>query len=54
MWFFIGAVALIALFIGTQSIKIVGQAEVLLVERFGRFHRIARSGFNILIPFPLT
>lgn len=51
MWFFIGAVALVALFIGTQSIKIVGQAEVLLVERFGRFHRIARSGFNLLIPF---
>ena len=51
MWFIIGAVALVALFIGTQSIKIVGQAEVLLVERFGRFHRIARSGFNILIPF---
>ena len=33
------------------SIKIVGQAEVLVIERLGRFHRLARSGLNILIPF---
>jgi len=51
MWFFLGGVALVALFIGTQSIKIVGQAEVLIIERFGRFNRIARSGLNILLPF---
>ena len=37
--------------IGVASIKIVGQAEVLVVERLGRFHRLARSGLNILIPF---
>lgn len=35
----------------TKSLKIVGQAEVLVVERLGRFHRVARSGLNILIPF---
>jgi len=51
MWYVLGVIALAALFIGTKSLKIVGQAEVLLVERFGRFHRIARSGLNILIPF---
>ena len=34
-----------------RSIRIVGQAEVMVVERFGRFHRIARSGLNILLPF---
>src|SRR5512140_1666534 len=51
MWYVLGVLALAALFIGTKSLKIVGQAEVLLVERFGRFHRIARSGLNILIPF---
>ena len=33
------------------SIKIVGQAEVMVIERLGRFHRLARSGLNILIPF---
>ena len=39
------------LFVGTQSFKIIGQAEVMVIERLGRFHRIARSGFNVLIPF---
>jgi regulator of protease activity HflC (stomatin/prohibitin superfamily) len=35
----------------SKALKIVGQAEVLVVERLGRFHRVARSGLNILIPF---
>jgi regulator of protease activity HflC (stomatin/prohibitin superfamily) len=35
----------------SKSFKVVGQAEVLVVERLGRFHRVARSGLNILIPF---
>jgi len=43
--------ALLALWIVFKSVKIVGQAEVLVVERLGRFHRVARSGLNILIPF---
>ena len=33
------------------SVKIIGQAEVMVVERLGRFDRIARSGLNLLIPF---
>ncbi|OYV73885.1 MAG: hypothetical protein B7Z72_01480 [Gemmatimonadetes bacterium 21-71-4] len=41
----------LALFVASKSIKIIGQAEVMVVERLGRFHRLARSGFNILIPF---
>lgn len=32
------------------SFKIIGQAEVMVIERLGRFHRVARSGLNILIP----
>ena len=43
--------ALGALFVFTNSFKIIGQAEVMVIERLGRFHRLARSGFNILIPF---
>jgi regulator of protease activity HflC (stomatin/prohibitin superfamily) len=43
--------ALIAIWIIVKSVKIIGQAEVLVVERLGRFHRVARSGLNILIPF---
>jgi regulator of protease activity HflC (stomatin/prohibitin superfamily) len=47
----LGILALLALLIATKSFKIVGQAEVLVIERLGRFNRLARSGFNILIPF---
>ena len=35
----------------TNSVKIVGQAEVMVIERWGRFNRIARSGLNILVPW---
>lgn len=46
-------IVLVVVFLGIiiRSIRIVGQAEVMVVERLGRFHRIARSGLNILIPF---
>lgn len=43
--------ALIAAYLLVKSVKIIGQAEVIVVERLGRFHRVARSGLNILIPF---
>jgi regulator of protease activity HflC (stomatin/prohibitin superfamily) len=42
---------LLAVAIAASSIRIIGQAEVIVVERLGRFDRIARSGLNILIPF---
>src|SRR5919112_346601 len=44
-------VALVALFIATSSIKIIGQAEVMVIERLGRFHRLGRSGVHLLLPF---
>src|SRR5947207_12044597 len=47
----LGIFVLLGIFVGTKSFKVVGQAEVMVVERLGRFHRLARSGFNILIPF---
>ncbi len=47
----LGIILIISLFVATSSFKIVGQAEVMVIERLGRFHRLARSGFNILIPF---
>ena len=43
--------AIIAAYLLVKSVKIIGQAEVIVVERLGRFHRVARSGLNILIPF---
>jgi regulator of protease activity HflC (stomatin/prohibitin superfamily) len=42
-------VALAAL--ARASFKVIGQAEVMVIERLGRFHRVARSGLNILIPY---
>ena len=42
--------ALGAAYILFRSVKIIGQAEVMVIERLGRFHRVARSGLNILIP----
>src|SRR5580704_1586812 len=47
----LGFLAVAALFTLTSSIKIIGQAEVMVIERFGRFNRVGRSGFNLLIPF---
>src|SRR5256885_5606130 len=46
--FFIGIVLLI---IAVKTIKIVPQATVMLVERLGRFSKVASSGLNILVPF---
>ena len=43
-------VAVIAAWLLFKSVRIIGQAEVMVVERLGRFHRVARSGLNILIP----
>lgn len=34
-----------------KTIKIVPQATVMLVERLGRFSKVASSGLNILVPF---
>ena len=34
-----------------RAVRIVGQAEVMLVERLGTFNRIARSGLNFVVPF---
>ena len=47
----VGVLALLGLLIVTKSFKVVGQAEVMVIERLGRFNRLARSGFNVLIPF---
>src|SRR5688572_28539361 len=47
----LGILGFLGLWLLSASLKIVGQAEVLVVERLGRFHRVARSGLNVLIPF---
>ncbi|MEP7075434.1 MAG: SPFH domain-containing protein [Acidobacteriota bacterium] len=43
--------AIALLVVAWKTIKIVPQSSVLLIERLGRFHRIAASGLNIIVPF---
>src|SRR5437016_13533224 len=49
--FFLFFIGLVLLIIAVKTIKIVPQATVMLVERLGRFNRVAASGLNILVPF---
>src|SRR6202048_4452597 len=49
--FFLFFVGIVLLIIAAKTIKIVPQATVMLIERLGRFSRVASSGLNILIPF---
>ena len=37
--------------IAAFSIKVVRQAEVYVIERFGKFHKVADAGLNIILPF---
>lgn len=50
IWFFLILLALIILF-AFMSIKIVRQSEVYIIERLGKFHKVADAGLTIIIPF---
>jgi regulator of protease activity HflC (stomatin/prohibitin superfamily) len=39
------------LFVLSSAVKVIGQAEVIVIERFGKFDRIGRSGLQFLVPF---
>ena len=41
----------IILVIAFMSIKIVKQSEVYIIERLGKFHKVADAGLTIIIPF---
>src|SRR5574344_200951 len=41
----------IILIIAFSSIKIVKQSEVYIIERLGKFHKVADAGLTIIIPF---
>ena len=50
-FFFLIVVFVIILIIAAKTIKIVNQSEVYIVERLGRFHKIAEAGLTIIVPF---
>ena len=50
MWFLL-ILFIIILIIAISSIKIVKQAEVYIIERLGKFYKVADAGLTIIIPF---
>ena len=48
---FFAIVGIALLVAAAKTIKIVPQSSVLLIERLGKFNRIAASGLNIIVPF---
>ncbi|MCI9275922.1 MAG: hypothetical protein HFJ24_08450 [Clostridia bacterium] len=50
MWVLL-VLLIIVLIIAFKTIKIVKQAEVYIIERLGKFHKVADAGLTIIIPF---
>ena len=50
MWFLI-ILLIIILFIAYKTIKVVKQSEVYIIERLGKFHKVADAGLTIIVPF---
>jgi len=50
MWFLF-VLLIIILIIAFMSIKIVKQSEVYIIERLGKFYKVADAGLTIIIPF---
>ena len=50
MWFLL-VLLIIILVIASMSIKIVKQAEVYVIERLGKFYKVADAGLTIIVPF---
>ena len=50
MWFLL-VLLVIILVIAFSSIKIVKQAEVYIIERLGKFYKVADAGLTVVVPF---
>ena len=48
---FLIVLVIIVIILAIKSIKIVQQSEVYVIERLGRFHKVANAGVNIIVPF---
>ena len=51
MWIFFIILLVIVVAIAVKTIKVVKQSEVLIIERLGKFNKIADAGLTIIIPF---
>ncbi len=50
MWVLVVLFVIICI-VAFKSIHIVRQSEVLIIERLGRFHKVAEAGLTIIVPF---
>jgi regulator of protease activity HflC (stomatin/prohibitin superfamily) len=46
-----GALALLIIIIISRGLRIIQQAETMVIERLGRYHRTLHSGINVILPF---
>jgi regulator of protease activity HflC (stomatin/prohibitin superfamily) len=46
----LGAVAVFAIVVVSKGIRIVQQAQTMIVERLGKYHRTLPSGINLIVP----
>lgn len=46
-----GVIALLVIVTLAKAVRIVPQAEVQVIERLGRFHRVLNGGLNVIVPF---
>lgn len=44
-------IAIVVLYVAAKTLRIVPQATVMLIERLGKFDRVATSGLNVITPF---
>lgn len=51
MEFVLGFLVLFVVVILIKGIRVIQQAETMLIERLGRYHRTLSSGINVIIPF---
>src|SRR5258705_13236188 len=47
----VGAVALLVVVTIAKGIRIVQQAQTMIVERFGKYHKTLTSGINLIMPW---
>ncbi|MFA6572252.1 MAG: paraslipin, partial [Bacteroidota bacterium] len=48
---FVVILLVFVLIIAASTIKVVSQATVKIIERLGKYHKVAESGLNIIVPF---
>ena len=51
MGIFFIVLLIIVLIIAYKTIKVVKQSEVYIIERLGKFHKVADAGLTIIVPF---